>query len=53
MEAYYLVDGSAISENEINGTFNVAFFEVMPTSIITKCILCTVESTAGEVRFVA
>lgn len=52
-ELKYLVHGPAIPKNKINGSLNIAFLEVMPSCIVAKCVLCTVESAAGEVCFVA
>lgn len=41
----YLVHGPAIPKDEINGALDVAFLEVMPASVVAKCVLCTVEPT--------
>jgi len=49
----YLVHGPAIAKNEIDGSFNVAFLEVMSACIVAKGVLCTVETASGEVCFVA
>jgi len=48
----YLVHGPAIPENEIYGTLDVTFFEVMTASIVAESVLCTVEPAAGEIGFV-
>jgi len=49
----YLVHGPAIAKDEIYGALDVTFFEIMAASVVAKSVLCTVESTAGEIGFVS
>ena len=44
----YLVEGLSMAKDEINGTFNIAFFEVMPAYSIKQSILSSIESTLVE-----
>ena len=51
-ERTYLIQRSSISKDEINGTFDVALLEVIPSRVIMKGILRSEEPTTPEGRLI-
>jgi len=49
----YLVHGSSISEDEVDGAFDVAIIEVVTAGVVAKCVLRAVKSASEEVGLVA
>lgn len=49
----YLIVGLAVSEDEINGSLDVAVLEVMPSLLVVQGVLSTIESDAVELGFVS
>lgn len=49
----YLVEGSSVSEDEIDGALDVAIFEVMATTVVVESVLSAEESAAPKCRLVS
>ena len=48
LERVYLIEGSSISKDEINGSLDETFSKIMPPSIIMKRVLGSIKSTTIE-----
>ena len=48
----YLVEGPPIAENKVDGSLNIAVFEVVAALVVVECVLGSVELAVVEGAFV-
>lgn len=49
----YIVEGSSVAKDEINGSLDETFFEIMSSFVIIKCVLSAIKSTSIESSFIS